>query len=168
MSYCWAKNMFGFSLSDKQAEDIPYPKLELTTHVTIKNVQAFGLVGSCVVAPVSALIRPETRNWPEIQQRMAIYGKNGMILGLLVGPLMSWMRLRTIETEDAVKDRCYRLRKSRNQVRVDQTSILGALSGYGLAAHGTFGSFADSLWFGTVVGMSSGIVLGAVLNTIVS
>lgn len=149
-------------------EDISYPKLELTTHVVIKDVQAFGLLGSCFVAPISALVRPDTRNWPEIQQRMAIYGKNGMILGLLVGPLMSWMSLRRMETEDEVKDRCYRLRKSRNQVRVDQASILGALGGYGIEAHGTFGSFANSLWFGTAVGMSSGVVLAAVFNSIVS
>lgn len=165
MSFPWLKNMLGFRLTDKQMEDISFPKLELTTHVTIKNVQAFGLLGSCVVAPISAAVRPETRNWAEIQQRMAIYGKNGMILGLIVGPLMTWMRLRSIETEDEVKDRCYRLRKNRTQVRVDQASILGALGGYGIVAHGSFGDFANSLLFGTVVGMSSGIVLAAIFNS---
>ena len=53
-------------------------------------------------------------------------------------------------------------------MRVDQVSVLGALGGYGLVAHGSFGSFANSLLFGTVVGMSSGIVIAAVFNGIVS
>lgn len=160
--------MLGFNLSDKQMEDIPYPKLELTTHVTIKTVQAGGVIGSCLVAPVSAAIRPDTRNWAEIQQRMAIYGKNGMIVGLILGPFFSMMRLRSIETDDAVRDRCYRLRRNRSQVRVDQGSILGALAGVGVVAHGSFGDFANSLWFGAVVGMSSGIVFATLVNRVVS
>lgn len=160
--------MLGLKLTDDQMENIPYPKLELTTHVTIKTVQAGGVLGSCLVAPISAMVRPDTRNWAEIQQRMAIYGKNGMVVGLILGPFFTMMRLRSIETDDAVRDRCYRLRKNRNQVRVDQGSVLGALSGYGIAAHGAFGNFANSVWFGTVVGMTSGIALAAALNSVVS
>lgn len=159
--------MLGFKLNDKQMEDIPFPKLELTTHVTIKTVQAGGQLGMCLVAPISASIRPDTRNWAEIQQRMAIYGKNGVIVGLILGPFLTMMRLRSIESDDAVRDRCYRLRRNRNQVRVDQGSILGALAGYGVVAHGSFGDFANSLLFGSVVGMSSGIVFATLLNRII-
>ena len=164
----WTKNMLGFRLSDKQMDDVPFPKLELTTHVTIKTVQAGGLLGSCFVAPISAAVRPDTRNWAEIQQRMAIYGKNGVIVGLILGPFLTMMKLRSIESDDAVQDRCYRLRKNRNQVRVDQGSILGALAGYGVVAHGSFGDFANSLLFGSVVGMSSGIVFATLLNSVIS
>ena len=140
--------MLGFRLTDEQLESIAYPRLELVAHVTTKTVQTGGPIGSCLVAPISASVRPDTRNWAEIQQRMAIYGKNGMFLGLALGPVVSWLSIR----------------KSRKQVRVDQASVLGALGGYGLVAHGLFGSFANSLMFGTVVGMSSGIVIASVFN----
>ena len=156
--------MLGFRLTDEQLESISYPRLELVAHVTTKTVQTGGLIGSCLVAPISASVRPDTRNWAEIQQRMAIYGKNGMFLGLALGPVVSWLSMRRYETEDEARDRCYRIRKSRKQVRVDQASVLGALGGYGLVAHGSFGSFANSLMFGTVVGMSSGIVIASVFN----
>ena len=166
MGISWAKNMSGLSLSDEKMQDIPAPRLELVTHVTIKCVQAFGLLGACAVAPISAMVKPENRNWPEIHNRMALYGKNGMILGLCVGPLMSAMRMRSYETEDEVRDRCYRLRRNRNQVRVDQLSVLGAGGGSGATSRGGFG-YSDNIMFGCVVGMSTGIIVATLLNTVI-
>ena len=158
--------MLGFSLSDKDSQDIPYPKLELTGHVVVKSVQGFGLIGSCMVAPISAAVKPENRNWQEIHNRMALYGRNGMVLGLCVGPLLSIMRLRSYETEEEVRDRCYRLRRNRNQVRVDQLSALGAGGGAAATAHGAFG-YSSNIMFGCVVGMSSGVILATLLNTMI-
>ena len=160
MSLPWLKNMLGVTLSDEDMENIPYPKFELITHVTIKDVQAFGLLGSLFFAPISAVVKKQNRNWPEIKSRMGRYGRNGMILGLITGPLMTYFRLRSIETEEEVTDRCYRLRKNRDQVRVDQASVIGGVAGAGLA---TF-SAGTSATFGGVVGMSSGVILAAIYN----
>ena len=160
MSIPWAKNLLGFTLSDQEFEDIPYPRAELTAHVTIKDVQAFGLLGSLLIAPISAAVKKNTRNWPEIKSRMARYGRNGMLLGLVTGPFMTYMRLRSVETEEAVWDRCYRLRKNRGQVRVDQASLVGAVAGMASASF----SASASTMFGGVVGMSSGIILAAIVN----
>ena len=160
MSGPWAKNMLGFTLTDKEMEDIPYPSVELYTHVTIKDIQAFGLLGACFVAPISAMVKKNNRNWPEIKSRMARYGRNGMLLGLVTGPVMTYMRMRSIDSEDAVVDRCYRLRRNRGQVRVDQWSIVGAAAGAGIAS----ASASATPMFGCVVGMSSGILLAAIYN----
>lgn len=160
MSLPWLKNMLGVTLSDEEMENIPYPKFELITHVTIKDVQAFGLLGSLFIAPISAMVKKQNRNWPEIKSRMGRYGRNGMILGLITGPLMTYFRLRSIKTEEEVIDRCYRLRRNLDQVRVDQASVVGGVAGAGLA---TF-SAGTSAMFGGVVGMSSGIILAAIYN----
>ena len=160
MSVPWLKNMLGVSLSDEEMENIPYPKFELITHVTIKDVQAFGLLGSLFIAPISAMAKKQNRNWPEIKNRMGRYGRNGMILGLITGPLMTYGRLRSIKTEEEVIDRCYRLRRNLGQVRVDQASFVGGVAGAGLASF----SAGTSAMFGGVVGMSSGIILAAIYN----
>ena len=129
MSVPWAKNLVGFSLSEEEMKDIPYPATELTVHVTIKDIQAFGLLGTLVFAPLSAAFKQSTRNRLEIKSRMVRFGRIGMLSGLVVGPLMTYMRLRGIKTTEEVYDRCYRLRNNRGQVIVDRASIVGFMVG---------------------------------------
>ena len=158
--------MLGFSLTDKETEDIPHPTLELTGHITVKSVLGCGLFGSGMIAPISAVVKPENRSWSEVQNRMALYGRNGMVLGLCIGPLLSYMTMRNWETEEEVRDRCYRLRRNKHQVRFDQLSVLGAGGGSAATAHGAFG-YSDNIMFGCMVGMSSGVILATLLNYVI-
>lgn len=157
-SISWLKNHGGLTLTDKEFEDIPNPKLELITHVTIKFVQAFGLLGTCLIGPVAAVSRSSTRNTAGLTRLMSKCGTRGAALGLVVGPLATFARMRSLE-EDAITDRCYRLRRNRNQVRVDQASILGGVGGSAVAA-----MTGSSVPFVGVLGMTAGVLVAAAYN----
>lgn len=159
MSVQWLQNMLGSTLSEKELKLIPYPRLELVLHVAIKALQAFVFIGSCIVAPLSVLLSADSRNWTEVQSRMVTYGRNCILLALFIGPLMMYMRIRNAK-EDAVLDRCYRLRKNRVQLHIDRATILGVAAGLGLTAVGIF----SSAMFGVVAGISSGLLLGIIYN----
>lgn len=62
MSVLWAKNMAGFELGDEELKSISYPRLELTTHITTKCVELFGVAGTLVFGPLAAGFRKQTRN----------------------------------------------------------------------------------------------------------
>ena len=157
MSVPWLKNMLGFSLTEKELKEIPYPKVELTMHIVIKAVQAFGFLGSILVATVYAFMSDDSRSWLEI---MIAFGRNGMILGLVLGPVMTYLRMRG-RGEPEYLDRCYRLRKNRVQVHIDQASICGVVCGAGMACMGFV-----STPFGCVVGLLCGIFLGIIYNRV--
>lgn len=159
----WMQNLCGVSLDDEAMQKIGHPTIELGTHVTIKTVQSFGLLGTVLVGPITAAARQETRNWPGVQQSMTRAGRGGLILGLFAGPLLTYLTVRNETDGYKIWDRCYRLRYNRNQVRVDQASIVGAATGAAIA-YGT--ASAGGAMFGSLVGMSSGIILAAVYNSI--
>ncbi|XP_053407349.1 uncharacterized protein LOC123547954 [Mercenaria mercenaria] len=157
----WLKNLCGSSLDDETMQKIAHPALELGTHVTIKTVQSFGLLGTVLVGPVVAVARAETRNWSGLQHNMTRAGRGGLILGLFAGPLLTYLKVRNETDGYKIWDRCYRLRYNRGQVRVDQASIVGAATGAAVA-YGT--ASAGGAMFGGLVGMSTGILLAAVYN----
>ncbi|KAL3851617.1 hypothetical protein ACJMK2_015350 [Sinanodonta woodiana] len=161
MTAPWFKNYVGVKLSDDQMRDISHPNLELTAHVTMKTVQTFGLIGTMFVGPILALARKDTRNWSGVQAKMTQAGQVGLGLGLLAGPLMTYARMRSVSDPDGAYDRCYRLRYNRTQVKVDRASILGFVGGAGIAYY-----MAGDAIFGGLVGMSGGIIITSVLNSI--
>ncbi|CAC5425511.1 unnamed protein product [Mytilus coruscus] len=110
--------------------------------------------------PVAAIMKKETRNLRGIQQKMTRAGRGGIILGLVTGPLMTFLKVKD-EDEYKIWDRCYRLRHNRGQVRVDQGSIVGAVGGAGI------GAATGSALFGGLVGMSSGIIAMAIYNNVI-
>ena len=63
MSLEWFKNMLGAELNDEEMKSIPFPKLELTVHVTTKFLEIFGIASSFIIAPLAAFRNPETRNF---------------------------------------------------------------------------------------------------------
>lgn len=160
MSVPWLKNVLGLTLTEKELKLIPYPRVELTIHVAFKAVQAFVIIGACIVAPLSAALSADTRNWTEVHSRMASYGKICSILALFLGPLLTYVRIRNAKKE-AVLDRCIRIRKNRVQLRVDRAAALGVIAGLGISALGLI----SSAMFGVVVGIPSGIILAIIYNS---
>ena len=151
-------NLVGVPLGEKDMATIPYPLTEMHIHVTTKTVQAGGLLGTLLAAPISTAVTGP-HDMATLKSRAESYGRYGVMLGLVVGPLMTYNRLRDAETP-AVWDRCYRLRYNYNQRRVDRLALVGAAAGF-MAAR----SLQDSGALGALVGMSSGCILAAVLNT---
>lgn len=156
----WLKNLCGARLDDAAMQRIGHPTLELTTHVTIKTAETFGLLGTLLVGPISAGIRPETRNWPAVQEKMTRYGTGGLIIGAVLGPVLTYAVIRNDADNYKVWDRCYRLRYNRGQVRVDQLSFVGAAAGAAIA----YGTAEAAPAFGGLVGMSAGIILASMVN----
>jgi hypothetical protein len=154
MSLTWAKNHAGFSLSDKEMKDIPYPTAELGIHVTLKTVQAFSLIGTLIIGPIKGY------RAGSLTKQMTRFGKWGVVLGLATGPAMTYARLNSINfDENGIYDRCYRLRHNRSQVRVDRGSIVGMVAGAGL-----FPALRMCPVLGSLVGMSTGVLAMAVYN----
>lgn len=158
MSSEWVKNFAGVQLDDDQMQIIPRPMTELTAHVTIKTVQAGGLLGTMVVGPLVAAAKKDSRNWAGVQQQMTRKGRGGVIIGLVLGPILTAVTMRN-QSAERIYDRCYRLRYNRNQVRVDQASVAGALCGTAV------GMATGTAMFGGLIGLSSGILLAAVYNS---
>ena len=158
-SFQYFRNMLGEQLSDEEMQTIKHSKAELYYHVALKDVQAFALLGMVVVAPAVQMIRGP-RTFAALQTTAVKYGKVGAVLGVPAGLLMMYGRERSLDIGDeGYFDRAYRLRKNRNQVRVDRGSYLGALAGVA----GAFGMGA-SLSSGAVVGMVGGTILAGVYN----
>ena len=162
MGSSYLKNHLGFALTDDQFQDIPYPVSELTTHVTIKTVQAGALLGTTVLGPLYALARAPTRSLAGITQKAVRFGRNGMIIGLGLGPLVTYLQGKNFATPEFT-DRDYRLRNNRGQVRVDRASVLGSAAGAGVAM-----VMGSSPMAGGVIGVSAGIIGMSVYNSIQS
>jgi len=158
MSYTWLKNHLGFTLTDDEFKDIPYPTVELAVHVAIKDIQAFGLIGTFIVGPIRALMKAETRTWTMIRRRSTRAGLVGVALGCIAGPAMTYGRVRNLE-QDAIYDRCYRLRHNRTQVKVDRASFVGLIAGGGLGI-----ALGGCPMYGGLVGMSAGVLTMAAYN----
>lgn len=155
----WLKNMCGISLTDQQMERVPHSTTELGIHVTTKFVQAFGLIGTLMVGPIFASTNVNTRNWEGMKESMTSKGTGGLILGMAVGPILTMYLMRN-EDDYKIWDRCYRLRNSKNQVLVDQESVLGAVVGAGVGSYTGNGAV-----FGGLLGMSGGIILATIYNS---
>lgn len=157
----WLKNMCGATLDDEAMKNVPYPKTELTVHVTTKTIQSFGLLGTVLVGPIAAAVKKDTRNWAGVKNKMTRCGRNGLILGVIMGPFATYMKVRNEEDPYKSWDRCYRLRHNRGQILVDQSSIVGGVGGAAVGA-----ATANGALFGGLVGMSSGILAAAIYNNV--
>jgi hypothetical protein len=157
----WFKNMCGFRVDDEAIKNVPYPTTELTIHVTIKTIQSFGLLGTVLVGPIAAAVKKDTRNWAGVKHKMTRCGRGGLVLGVFMGPFMTYMKIRKEEDPYKIWDRCYRLRHNRGQILVDQSSVVGGVGGAAIGAATSSGAL-----FGGLVGMSSGILAAAVYNNV--
>lgn len=158
MRYPYFQNFVGVELSEEEFQDIKYPYHEMYFHVTLKTVQAGTLLGTVLFGPVIALARKETRNFQGLVSKVNHAGKIGFGIGLVAGPLMTYKKF-TDQSYDAVWDRAYRVRKNRNQVRVDRAFVTG----------GVLGSMVMTLraanpLFGELVGSSIGLLATAYYN----
>jgi len=160
MSWLWLKNLAGCKLTDDEMRDIKHPYVELYTHVMGKSIQAFGMIGTVVLGPAVAMMNANTRNLVGVRSSAFKFGKYGVMLGIVAGPLMTYARLKSSgANDDAVYDRSYRLRNNRGQLRVDRGSIVGAVGGFALAL-----PLATCPVTGALFGMSAGIISMAIYN----
>lgn len=110
-NYCWFRNMLGQKLTDDEMGKIKHPAVELYAHVTFKTIQAGALLGMVVIAPAVRLaVGPRTL--AAVTETAVRYGRNGAIIGIPLGPLMTYGRATSGEgiNEDGYIDRAYRLR----------------------------------------------------------
>lgn len=154
----YLKNRIGFSLTDEEMKDIPYPKTELTIHITTRVVQAFGLLSTVLVGPLAAVAKAETRNLAGVAHKVKVCGKYGVLLGFVVGQGMAFSRIKLFDA-DGIYDRCYRLRNNQNQNRVDQGFVVATPAG-ALAAVAT----GSSPVLGGLLGMTGAVFAVAAYN----
>merc|ERR1711976_581021 len=146
----WFKNLIlRRHLTEEELKDIPYPRVELHTHVMYKTIQVGTILGMGVIAPVVALIRKKP-----FAKTVVRYGRNGLIFGVIAGPIMTEATPQGKKaTDESVWDRCYRLRHNKNQVRTDQYASFCALGG--ATATGIMGQGPLT---GAVIGFATGTI----------
>ena len=154
MSSEWLYNLAGLTLTEEQMASFPNPRLEVTLHVTFKAIQAFGFLGFWLFGP---LIHFFSTSEAGIAALATSNGLNGVLVGLVVGPIMSLVRLST-QTEDAILDRCKRLRRNRMQLKVDRGFVVGSVAGV-LA-----GLVLGHPRVGFLLGMCFGVIAGALIS----
>ncbi|KAK2146259.1 hypothetical protein LSH36_622g02000 [Paralvinella palmiformis] len=159
MTTYYFKNLAGVNLTDEERGNVPHPYAELITHVTLKAMQAGAILGAGVIGPAVSVAGGH-RDGKSIQEAAYKYGKGGIALGLVVGPILMAARAAPLERKE-VFDRSYRIRFNRNQVSVDRLSIVGALAGAG-AAH----FLNNEAAMGAVFGFAGGCVFGGLLNLV--
>eukprot|EP00049_Salpingoeca_infusionum_P017808 m.354431 g.354431 ORF g.354431 m.354431 type:complete len:164 (+) comp17019_c0_seq1:275-766(+) len=151
----WRRLMLNERLNDTELEDIPDPRLELNVHIGIKTAELGAVVGTVILGPLIGAIRPRAgeARFAAMWRNAKVFGLGGMVVGAVIGVVGGQRRIEALE-EEGIFDRAYRLRRSRNQIRVDQAAI--AASAVGLIK----GPVGASL------GMVSGVALGAAYNAI--
>lgn len=156
----YLKNHMGMKLTDAEYEEIPHPHAELVLHVIIKNFQAFSVLSTFVFGPIAAVSRKSTRNLQGLMAMTTKASKVGLVLSPFTGTAMTYGRVKNDQVE-RVYDRDFRLRHNKNQVRVDQASIIGGLGG---AAIGM--SKAANPVLGYTLGVTTGVLGAAFYNNV--
>ena len=103
--------MLGQKLTDEEMADIKHAAVEVYTHVTFKTIQAGALLGMVIIAPAVRLaVGPRTL--AAVTETGVRYGRNGAVIGIPLGPLMTYGKATSGEgvKEDGFIDRAYRLR----------------------------------------------------------
>ncbi|KAK2181480.1 hypothetical protein NP493_396g00006 [Ridgeia piscesae] len=159
MHYYTLNMVPGVKLSDEAMKSICVPRVELGTHITMKMSQAFTVLGVGLIGPMVAVVKGN-QDLKGITQSSFACGHFGLMAGLTLGPVSAGAFMWN-KSKDAIYDRCYRLRSNKNQLRVDQLSILGTLAGVGIAYH-----FGDVLEKGAVFGLAGGCLLGGFVNQV--
>lgn len=109
--FSWFRNMLGQKLTDEEMGDIKHPAVEVYTHVTFKMIQAGALLGMVIIAPAVRLaVGPRTL--AAVTETAVRYGRNGAVIGIPLGPLMTYGKATSGEgiNEDGFIDRAYRIR----------------------------------------------------------
>jgi len=154
MGYRWFQNYFQFPMEgnydDRQMQEIPYPYFELGIHVTMKTVQTGSFIGGWILPAIVHSFNQTTT----LKNKMKLYGRYGVLIGLLAGPIVEFARVKQakISREDA-KERCYRLRYNKKQLFVDRTALVGAALG-----------FYTVNWLGLINGLNGSIVFSTLYN----
>lgn len=156
-TYYWLR-MSGCNLSDDKMNTIPCPRFELFTHVETKTIQSGAILGS-LAAPIACLVQGKTERG-QILDTTYKYGVTGLQIGAVLGPVVYMaFTLGSKPDRDSVKDRCYRVRYSRNQMFVDRISFLGLAAGMGVAKY-----LGEELGRGAFFGFTGGCFLAGVTN----
>ena len=159
MGQSWTSLYFaGVKLTEEQYEDIPYPNLEITYHVTDKCFQAGCILGT-ISGTVATLFKAKNRNMDGFVRNITRYGTGLALLGICIGPVMTYARLRNCSPESIV-DRCYRLRHNKSQVKIDQAANMGFVAGPIVSK-----CFGHPLLFGMVLGVAGNIIGMSVVNS---
>lgn len=114
-------------------------------------------MGGLIVAPVQCL-QEGKYDFESMRQRSFLCGSQGLIAGIIMGPVLSHMRLRT-QPAVSIYDRAYRLRYNFNQVRTDRFTMLGSLVGAGTAFY-----LGEPMKQGAFFGLCGGCVMAGILN----
>ncbi|KAF8372979.1 hypothetical protein PRIPAC_79408 [Pristionchus pacificus] len=133
MSTYWLRNMTGVGLCDAQLEIVPYPLAELGIHITCKTIQAGTLLGSVIGSAIGLAKRKE------IKAALIKGGKYGIVVGAVLGPIMTVMAMRGKSAPEII-DRCFRLRHNFGQLWVDRSFFLAVT--IGLLSAGPAGAVA--------------------------
>ena len=152
-------NWWGITLNDEQMKDVSFPRLEVYSHVTMKCVQTAAIMGTGVIGPVQCL-QEGKYDAKSLQERSFQCGKQGLLCGLLLGPVLAHLRLHN-QQAITIYDRAYRLRYNFNQVRADRFSVLGSLAAAGAAYY-----MGENPQQGALFGFAGGCVLAGVYNYI--
>ncbi|KAG5445928.1 hypothetical protein CSKR_203334 [Clonorchis sinensis] len=157
MGFWWLKNLIGVHLPDSQLQDIKHTRAELLFHVVYRSIQASSLIGSLVVAPLVTVVK-QPRSLRVLHDRCLRYAVYGIAPGAAAGVVLYGLRMRN-QPEEGYFDRCYRLRCNQSQVRIDRSSIFGALVGVGWSVLTPYRPIEAA-----IIGMYVGLVGGAVCN----
>ena len=157
MIYYTLNTIPGVRLSDESLKSICMPRLELGGHITMRVSEVFTVLGVGLVGPLVAVAKGN-RDLKGIEESAFTSGKYGFMSGLAVGSVLSGAFMRN-KTKDSIVDRCYRLRCNKKNVRIDQLTILGTLTGVGIAYH-----LGNALEKGAVFGLAGSVILSGVLN----
>nr|CAH8875458.1 unnamed protein product [Trichobilharzia regenti] len=157
MGSLWLRNIFGYRLSESELQNVPYPKTELLLHVGLRTTQVSCLFGAVVCAPVATILSTP-RTFRRFTLRFAKYATYAVLPGVALGPVLMYIRLHD-QPDEAIYDRCYRLRCNKHQLRVDRFAYIGLIWG-GIAG---FASRVRPLET-SVVGMVLGSITAACYN----
>ena len=149
-------------LTVEEYEDIPNARLELHTHVLVKNIQMGLILGMGLVGPLVGLKRGRsaTAAWGGGVRG----GKVGMGILSPLAPLMTEGTVRNQEYE-RIYDRAFRIRYNSGQMRADRWAVAGGVGGLvmgGVVAR--VGALAGGM-LGVIVGtLSAGVHTNIILK----
>ncbi len=160
MGSVWLRIFLGIPVSEKEFNWIEHPRVEMAIHVTFKMLHAGTICGTLITGPLLALSRGRTK-LHSVAKYAYHWGKVGALVGLSVGPIYTAFKIRNLETEE-LSYMCWKLRRSRYQLRVDRLSLCG-LAGGGLLGTVVLNSGGPSSIFGLCGGVIAAECLSMVL-----
>ena len=161
------KNWLGIKLPDDEMRQIPYPKLEVGWHISLKCMQATsiaGYFGSRLYLGFNTVIRKKSSFKNLTPQQFTEYScrisRNFMLAGLIISiPMMLGHGYQNKVDDDGYYDRAYRIRYNESQLNVDRGSLLMA------TVYGAIFSYTSrSFLLGFPKGLCWGTILAATYN----